>query len=67
MLEHFPNQTVIDLAKASHAQRPPKLVKHAHIGNRKSVGQVREAAPGLLFRQATDESIETKSTRKQNQ
>jgi hypothetical protein len=67
MVKHFPNQAVIDLSKTSHAQRPPKLVKHAYIGNRKSVGQVRESAPCLLFRQATDKSIETKSTREQNQ
>jgi len=66
-LEQFPNQVVIDLAKTSHTQRPPKIVKHADIGNRKSVGQVRESAPGLLLGQATDESIETKSTREQNQ
>jgi hypothetical protein len=67
MVEHFPNQAVIDLAKTSHPQRPSKLVQHAYIRNRKSVGQVREPAPGLLLGQATDESIETKSTRQQNQ
>lgn len=67
MLENLPNQMIVNLAKTSHAQYPPKLVKHAYIWNRKSVGQMRKSAPGLLLPQATDESIETKSTSQQNQ
>jgi hypothetical protein len=39
----------IDLAKTADAQRPPKIVEHAHIGNRKPVRQVGKPAPGLLF------------------
>jgi hypothetical protein len=58
---------VVDLAKAADAQRPPKIVEHTNIGNRRPVGQVGEPAPLLLFWQATDEGIETKSARQQNQ
>jgi hypothetical protein len=65
--EKFPNQVIVNLAKTSHPQPSPKIVKHAYIGNRKSVGQVRESAPDLLLGQATHERIETKSTREQNQ
>jgi hypothetical protein len=58
---------IVNLPKTGHAQRPPKLIEHAHIWDRKSVGQVRESAPSLLLGQATYESIETKSAREQNQ
>lgn len=58
---------VVDLAKAAYAQRPPKIVEHTHIGNRGPVGQVGKPAPLLLFWQATDECIETKSPSQQNQ
>lgn len=58
---------VVDLAKAADAQRPPKIVEHTHIGNRRAVGQVGKPAPLLLFGQATDESIETKGASQQNQ
>lgn len=58
---------VVDLAKAADTQRPPKIVEHTHIGNRRPVGQVGKPAPLLLFGQATDEGIETKSPGKQNQ
>jgi hypothetical protein len=67
MLEKFPNQVMVNLAKTSHTQRPPKIVKHAGIWNGKAVGQARKSAPRLLLPQATDERIETKSTREQNQ
>jgi hypothetical protein len=58
---------VVDLAKTAYAQRPSKIVEHTHIGNRRPVGQVGKPAPLLLFWQATDECIETKSPSKQNQ
>ena len=58
---------VVDLAKAADAQRPPKIVEHPHIGNCRPVGQAGKPAPLLLFWQATDEGIETKSPSQQNQ
>jgi hypothetical protein len=58
---------VVDLAKAADAQRPPKIVEHANIRNRRPVGQVGKPAPLLLFWQATDEGIETKGASQQNQ
>jgi hypothetical protein len=51
LAQKFPKQMVIDLAETGRPQGPPKIVEHAHIRNRKTIGQVREAAPLFLLGQ----------------
>jgi hypothetical protein len=67
MVQQLQKQMPVDLAKAAHTQRLPKIIKHVRLWNRKAIGQTRKFAPRLLFPQATDKRIETKSAREQNQ
>lgn len=67
MGQQLPKQMMVDLAKAAHPQRPPKIIEHVCLGNRKAVGQARKFTPWLLLPQAADERIETKSASEQNQ
>lgn len=47
--QKFPEQMVVDLAETTRPQAPAKIVEHAHIRNRKTIGQMREAAPLFLL------------------
>ena len=67
MGQQLQKQMPVDLAKAAHTQRLPKIVKHVRLWNRKAIGQTRKFAPRFLLPQATDKRIETKSAREQNQ
>src|SRR5258708_4485598 len=58
---------VVDLAKTPRTKGTTKIIEHAHIRDSKPIGQMSEAAPLLLFGQAPDQPIETKSARQQNQ
>jgi hypothetical protein len=58
--QKFPEQMIINLAQTACAQGAAKIVKHAYIRNRKSVGQMRKAAPLLLLWQTAGQSIEAK-------
>lgn len=67
MNQKFPKQIVVDLAQTGRAQSAAKIVEHTHIWNSKPIGQMGKAAPLLLLGQATDQGIETKGARQQNQ
>lgn len=67
MDQKFPKQMVVDLTKTPRAQGAAKILEHAHIRNRKPIGQMGKAAPLLLLGQATDQRIEAKGARQQNQ
>lgn len=49
LAQKFPEQMVVDLAKTTRPKAPAKIVEHAHIRNRKTIGQMREAAPLFLL------------------
>lgn len=67
MDQKFPKQMVVDLAQTGRAQGAAKIVEHAHIRDGKPIGQMGKAAPLLLLGQATDQRIEAKGARQQNQ
>ena len=58
---------VVDLAKTRRAQGATKIVEHAYIRHSQPIGQMGKAPPLLLLGQTTDQRIETKGARQQNQ
>jgi hypothetical protein len=65
--QNFPKQMVVDLTKTARTQGATKIIEHAHIRNRKPIGQMGKAPPLLLLGQGTDQCIEAKGARQQNQ
>jgi hypothetical protein len=57
---------VVDLTETGHAQAAAKITEHAHIRNRKTIGQMCEPTPLFLLGQGADQRIETKRAREQN-
>lgn len=67
MDQNFFKQMVVDLTQTGCAHRTAKLVEHPHIGNRKPIWQIGKAAPLLLLGQGTNQGVEAKGARQQNQ